>query len=120
MTSSRWPQALRKRATAPVLLAALGLLLAVVAALDPYRLVPRLLGPLLAVVGLAYARVRQGAWPRPLVVSATLALALAIGASSPTQFLRADFPQYFAYLRSMAFDRDLDFADEWAYWGFAE
>src|SRR5207244_529697 len=30
----------------------------------------------------------------------------------------ADSPSYFVYLRSAAFDHDLDFANEWAQWGY--
>src|SRR6185295_13217021 len=34
--------------------------------------------------------------------------------------LRADSVSYFAWLRSAWFDRDLDFANEWAHWGLPE
>ena len=33
---------------------------------------------------------------------------------------RADAPGYYVYLRSIAIDRDLDFANEWRRWGFPE
>lgn len=32
--------------------------------------------------------------------------------------MRADAVSYFSYLRSAAFDRDLDFTNEWAHWGY--
>src|SRR4029450_11633722 len=33
---------------------------------------------------------------------------------------RADSVSYYAYLRSAVFDRDLDFGNEWAHWGYPE
>jgi hypothetical protein len=50
-----------------------------------------------------------------------LALALALLASLCLEpEFRADSVSYFAWLRSAYFDRDLDFANEWAHWGLKE
>jgi hypothetical protein len=105
---------------APGALVGLGLLLATVSALDPYRTSGRLLGPLLAALGLAAARLRDGRGRRGFLVAASLAVVLSVAAAGRPQFRRADFPQYFCYLRSLAFDHDLDFANEWARWGYRE
>jgi hypothetical protein len=107
------------RANAPALLAAAGLGFATVAALDPARRTGRVAGPglTLAAVLLAY---RRGRPIGSLGLAAALAGALAVGASAEPQFLRADFPSYFCYLRSLAFDFDLDFANEWRHWGLHE
>ena len=55
-----------------------------------------------------------------LVIATTLTVALGVAVLWEPQIQRADFPTYFAFLRSLAFDRDLDFANEWAHWGFKE
>ena len=48
-----------------------------------------------------------------------LSLALLAGLTSQGD-LRADSVSSFAWLRSAYFDRDLDFANEWAHWGLLE
>jgi hypothetical protein len=53
-------------------------------------------------------------WP---AVAAALSLGCAVAAATAPEF-GADSPSYYVYLRSLAFDGDLDFADEWAFWGF--
>ena len=104
----------------PGVLLGLGLAFAMVSALDPYRTSGRTWGPLMALLGLLAARLRDGRFRRRFLVAAGLAGALAVAAAGRPQFQRADFPQYFCYLRSLAFDRDLDFANEWAHWGYRE
>lgn len=95
-----------------------GLLWAAVAALDPERPAGILLGPLLAAAGLAVDTLRRREWRR-LVFPALLTVAFAGAARSGPEF-RADSGGYYAYLRSAAFDRDLDFANEWRAFGYLE
>src|SRR5690242_6530102 len=51
----------------------------------------------------------------PLALVATALLFVLMSVGSPE--LRADSPGYFAYVRSLVLDHDLDFANEWAHWG---
>ncbi|HEX6737541.1 MAG TPA: hypothetical protein VF310_04695 [Vicinamibacteria bacterium] len=77
----------------------------------------RAAGPLLAAAGLlALGRERRGArhW-LPFVGALAFALAAWIGPR-----FSADSPAYYVYARSLLFDGDLDFADEWQHWGFKE
>lgn len=99
----------------------LGVCWAVVSVLDPLLSSGRLGGPLLAAAGFLLERRRRGATPS-VRASLAVALALALGVAAAAEpFLhRADFPTYFAFLRSLAFDGDLDFANEWRHWGFKE
>lgn len=94
----------------------LGVLWSGLALLDPLRSSGRWAGPLLAAVGWVLARPRTT--PRTLLPLA-LACAYAMGAIVGPE-LRADGASYFAYLRSIAFDGDLDFANERAEWGLGE
>jgi hypothetical protein len=57
--------------------------------------------------------------PRPewLRFAAVLALTWAAAALVSPEF-RSDSGAYFAHLRSAAFDRDLDYDNEWAHWGY--
>ena len=92
-----------------------GLALAAVGLLDPVR--TGLLPPALVLCGL-------GLWlGRAQVRLHVTALALAatwsaVALSAPD--FGADSPSYYVYLRSAFFDRDLDFANEWAHWEFPE
>ncbi len=98
----------------------LGLSWAVVCVLDP-ALPGGMGGPLLAAAGFLLERRRRdpAALFRPgLGVALALALGMAAWAEPPLH--RADFPTYFSFLRSLAFDHDLDFANEWRHWGFKE
>ena len=55
---------------------------------------------------------------RPWIsVLGIVALALSLSLLQDS-FMRADAVSYFSYLRSLAFDRDLDFTNEWAHWGY--
>src|SRR5262245_25080240 len=94
-----------------------GALWAAVALLDPRRPTGIVMGPLLALAGLVLGR-RRGR-PRALVAAAWLAASFAVAARAGPEF-RADSPSYFAYLRSLAFDGDLDFTNEWRRWEFPE
>src|SRR5688500_3190536 len=57
--------------------------------------------------------VRSAAVPALL---AALALAWVVAGLGNPEF-RADSPGYFAYIRSLVFDGDLDFRNEWEHWG---
>lgn len=103
-----------------VVLVAIGLLGASLAVLDPELRAGRLLGPLLALAGLARESSRRRDRTARLLLPASVALALGVAASTEPQLHRADFPTYFAFLRSLYFDHDLDFANEWAHWRFKE
>jgi hypothetical protein len=102
--------------SAPALLASAGLLWALVAALDPARPSGAAGGALLCAVALALQR-RRGRALRPFVLTTVLSVALGIGAWVHPDFGRGDFWPYFAYLRSAAFDHDLDFANDFEGWG---
>jgi hypothetical protein len=110
----------RTGARAATALGVAGLALVLVAVFDPTRTFGRYAGPLLAAAALLHDRRRTGILSSRYVVLVVLVTVLALGSLSAPQFHRADFPQYFCYLRSMVFDRDLDFANEWAHWGFPE
>jgi hypothetical protein len=74
-------------------------------------------GPLLATIALL-ALGRDGRRPHHWPVYAG-ALAFALAAWVGPRF-SADSPAYYVYARSLLFDGDLDFADEWRHWGFKE
>jgi hypothetical protein len=77
-----------------------------------------MLGPALAIVGLVLARRGGDRHPAALVLT-LLACVYALAGRTEPDF-GADSPSYFVYLRSAAFDHDLDFANEWAEWGYEE
>ena len=87
-------------------LAPVGLLLSALGLLDPGLRPGLWLGPVLAGLGLF---IRQGRGRR-LAVALSMAFALC-GVTGPE--FRADTGSYFVYLRSLAFDHDLDFANDW-------
>ncbi len=109
-----WKGPLRRHAAS--FLAWLGVVIAGLALLDPLRSSGNWLGPLLAVMGFALARQRKAPVTLlPLALACTYALGAWVGPE-----VRADGSSYFAYLRSLAFDGDLDFANEREEWGLGE
>jgi hypothetical protein len=95
----------------PPLLASIGLLWAGVSVLDPLRPLGGVLGPVLVLAALAL-RLARGERARLYAVAAALVLAWGIAAGILVEF-RGDSFSYFAYLRSVSFDFDLDFRNEW-------
>jgi hypothetical protein len=83
------------------------LLTAAVGVLDPQR--PGAILPALALAGAAAALSPTGRWR---LCAAAVAAAWAIAAAVGPEF-RGDAGSYFVYLRSAAFDRDLDFTNDW-------
>jgi len=83
--------------------------------IDPGLRTMGLAGFAIAVVAAAAARSR-GAGDLPVLLA--LAGAGFVTAAAVRPEFRADAPGYYAYLRSIVFDHDLDFANEWARWGF--
>ena len=106
------PEIAPARRRLAAVLALLGLALCALALLDPLR-------GLLALPGLVAAG--TGAWlgGRRLLPPAVLALAYALTAACGPEF-RADSANYFVYLRSAAFDRDLELDNEYDHWGFTQ
>jgi hypothetical protein len=103
----------------PLGLNILGLLWAAVALLDPGRPRGIVAGAALAGAGLLVQGIRR----RPLgalLVLASFTGAYALGAASRPELRRGDALGYFSYLRSAAFDRDLDLANEYATWELPE
>lgn len=98
-------------------LAAAGVGFAFLALIDPRLLMPVWLGPALTASAVALAcwtrSARRTAW-----VSLCLACGWASAAAIQPHFFRADGIGYYVYLRSAYFDRDLQFGDEWARWGY--
>lgn len=92
-------------------LAPVGLVVSGFALLDPGLRPGLWLGPVLAGLGLF---VRRG---RSRRLAAGLAVAFAICGFARPEF-RADAGSYFVYLRSLAFDHDLDFANDWTLLGY--
>jgi hypothetical protein len=99
----------------PALLAGVGLLWALVAALDPTRPTGSLGGPMLCALALLLRR-RRGESTRSYLFATTLAAALAVGVYAHPEFRRGDFRSYYVFLRSAAFDHDLDFTNEYETW----
>ena len=96
--------------SASIWLGLIGLLLSGIGLLEPAARLGLWLGPVVAGLGLL---VRRGRAQR---LAATLALAIALCGFTGPEF-RADAGSYFVYLRSLAFDHDLDFANDWALLG---
>ena len=94
-----------------------GAALALLGLLDPALFLVGLAGAALSVAAAVRAR-RAGAGHLP-AVAAVLAAGFVTAAAAGPEF-RADVPTHYAYLRSLAFDHDLDFANEWKAWGFPE
>ena len=112
----RWFVALAKEWPGRLVLT--GLALSAFGLLDPRFPAASVAGPAIALVGLILGR---GARTRGTAAGALTALACvyAVVAWTGPDF-NADSPDYYVYLRSAAFDRDLDFANEWRVWGYAE
>lgn len=76
----------------------------------------------LAVVGVVAAATLV-AWRQRFssrIGAALLAFAwLTVTAAAVDPVFRGDGPSYYVYLRSLAFDHDLDFANEWQRWGYS-
>jgi hypothetical protein len=90
---------------------AAGLAVAFVALIDPARSEMRPWGVALCALGLCLAR--------PLAARLVAAVAIAFAAaSSATPHYGADSVAYFAPLRSVFFDADLDYTNEWRGWGY--
>jgi hypothetical protein len=105
---------------APPLAAALavgGVAWSVVALLDPARPAGAVGGAALAIAALVIGRRHAAA--RPLAAAALFASCLGVCALVGPEF-RADTGAYYAYLRSLAFDHDLDFANEWEHWSYRD
>lgn len=96
---------------APESMLVVGLLWAGVALLDPARPWGGLLGPLLAVGG-TVLRTRRGQPAGIWLLVAALATTAGIASGTKPEF-RADSAEYFALLRSLAFDGDISIANEW-------
>ena len=96
-----------------------GLAWSLAAALDPAILAGQLAGPLLTLCGYLAEAWRSGTWRR-WAVAVVLAAGYGAGAWVEPDLLRADAPAYYCYLRSLAFDHDIDFANEWDHWGYSE
>jgi len=104
------------RPDTPKLVAAAGILWTLVSTLDPARPAGTYGGPLLCLLALWLQRKRI-APTKGFAFVAVLSTALAVGALARPDFRRGDFRTYFAYLRSAAFDHDLDFANDYESWG---
>lgn len=83
---------------------------AAIAVLDPVRRAGAWSALVLA--ALAVALVPAGRARRPVVLACALAAAWSLVARVGPEF-RGDAGSYFVYLRSAAFDRDLDFRNDW-------
>jgi hypothetical protein len=105
-----------RRPSLPAGLAAAGLLWSAVAVLDPDRQTGCVGGPLLTLIAVLVA-VRLGRAWRPFAMACLMTSAFAVAAWVGPEF-RADSPSYYVYLRSAVFDGDLDFTNEWEFWGF--
>ena len=104
---------------APGALIIAGLAWSLAAALDPVIRAGQFAGPLLTLCGYLAEAWRSGTWRR-WAVTVVLATGYGVGAWVGPDLFRADAPRYYCYLRSLAFDHDIDFANEWDRWGYAE
>src|SRR6185369_15794094 len=95
-----------------------GFALSALGLLDPRFRAGTVAGPVLALIGLILGRRLR---TRRTAAGLLTALACVYAAAAWTgPDFNADSPDYYVYLRSAAFDRDLDFANEWREWGYAE
>lgn len=84
----------------------IGVAVALVSVLDPFRAIASYLGPAIAIAAALAGRRRS--------LSVVAIVATCYGLASPLLIeFRADSSSYFAYLRSMSFDGDLDFKNDW-------
>lgn len=103
------------RDVAAVALLAAGAILAAVALLDPLRPAGIVFGPLVAALALTLSARARAA--RAARLAFALALSWSAGALARPEF-RADAPEFFVYLPSLIFDRDLSLHDDWLQMGF--
>jgi hypothetical protein len=109
------PDRQERRSPLPAALAALGALVSLLGLLDGWGPGALWVGPVLCGAALCLSPRGRRAWPGFL-----LALSLAYATAGLVRpELRADSVSYYAYLRSAAFDHDLDFTNEWQEWGLA-
>jgi hypothetical protein len=80
--------------------------------IDPALRMVGVAGAAIAAAAAVAGRRREGHLP---VVLALAGAAFVTAAAVQPEF-RADAPGYYAYLRSMAFDHDVDFTNEWEHW----
>src|SRR4029077_2736091 len=86
--------------------------------LDPRFPAASVAGPGLALVGLILGRAARTRGTAAGRLTARSCVYAVVAWTGPD--FNADSPDYYVYLRSAAFDRDLDFANEWRVWGYAE
>ena len=91
-----------------------GLLWSAVRLLDPTMSRGAVAAPALALVGAALALAGRTSRRGPLLASC-VAILFCIQARVQPEF-RADSAGYYAYVRSVVFDHDLNFANEWERW----
>ena len=108
---------MRRAWSHPVGLAALGASLALLGLLDPGLQLLGLCGSLVSALA-AWRGQRSGEGPLSLLLAVSSVAFTMVAAVGPE--FRADAPGYYVYVRSIALDGDLDFANEWRTWGFAE
>ena len=94
----------------------IGLLWAARAAIDPRYASVSFWGPISVAGVLLAAALLKKPW-KPFILPCLLAIVFAVSAHMPVQF-RADSALYYSYLRSMAFDGDIDYSNEWKTWGY--
>jgi hypothetical protein len=102
----------------PLALSVSGGVYAATGVIDPRLHSSMVAGPVLALAGLLLARRRHRHRLTTLVL-ATLACVYALASWTEPDFA-ADSPSYYVYLRSAAFDHDLDFKNEWDHWQYKE
>ncbi|HXV59453.1 MAG TPA: hypothetical protein VEK15_02080 [Vicinamibacteria bacterium] len=105
-----WASRARSRAGASAILVLAGLSWAAISVLDPLHPRGAIGGPLLVLSALLW-RVLRGRDPKLTAFAAILSVGYGLAASIPLEF-RADSRSYFMYLRSLSFDRDLDFRND--------
>jgi hypothetical protein len=105
----------QRQSVAAAALAVAGVLWSFFGLLDSWRPPVLWVGPLLAALGCLLPPRAALPWRSFLAV---LSACYALTALVRPEF-RADSGAYFAYLRSLAFDGDLDFSNEWEEWGQA-
>ena len=98
------------------LIAGVGVLWSARSAIDPRYAAHGLWGPFL-VGGALLLAWRLGKRWDVFVLPCVLAVVFVVSAHIPVQF-RADSALYYSYLRSMAFDGDIDYSNEWETWGY--
>src|SRR5262249_51093551 len=95
-----------------------GLSAAAFGLLDPRLLAVALVGAGLALVGLVLGAGHPEGRTRARLAAALAVVYAAVAWTGPD--FAADSPSYYVYLRSAAFDHDLQFANEWQEWGYPE